>query len=384
MGQSSEPQCEFTQFHHEQHAGPYLCPICVPRRPRPPSLGPKFLLPCVYTYTHSSYAACQYLLRTAVYNSFFVTSINVHDPTVTVFNYTTGSLPTDGAMIMSVIQCTSTNCTKEAIDIVSLFVNFTDVPSVGFSSIGAAYELGFLVCKPNITIETREIRTQGSMTLGVQPLADGTPPYPRQGNLDWTQTSLLVAYSLSGLTSDSGPASSAWFGLGSGTQADFIFGSDQMNSIPSSVIYENTTMVLTPLPLDQLAQGYTQMVKASMKRMHVFIVPNLQLNDPRRYPIFSICLRLTWDLIRARSHSERSTDLCVFSVARHHIDSVNHPVAHDGSCCTFQTRERRPVQSHEHRCGPSRFRPSKGSQESESRRHNGKGTVSKAQEVVGE
>ncbi|KAH0825775.1 hypothetical protein J3R83DRAFT_8867 [Lanmaoa asiatica] len=201
-----------------------------------------------------------------VYNSFFVTSINVHDPTVTVFNYTTGNLPTDGAMVMSVIQCTSTSCTEDAIDIVALFVDFTDVPSMGFSSIGADYELGFLVCKPNITIETREIRTQGSMTLAVQPLADSASPYPRQGNLDWTQTSLLVAYSLSGLTTDSGPASSAWFGLGSATQADFIFGSDQMNSIPwSDVNYENTTMVLRALPPDQLAQGYTQMVKASMK-----------------------------------------------------------------------------------------------------------------------
>ncbi|KAG6370754.1 hypothetical protein JVT61DRAFT_10956 [Boletus reticuloceps] len=200
------------------------------------------------------------------YTSFFISSINVHDTTVTVLNYTTGSLPTDGAMVMSVIQCVSTNCTEKAIDITGLFIDFTDVPSLRFSSIDADYELGFLVCKPNLTIETREIRTQGSMTLEVQPLADGASPYPRQGNLDWTQTSLLVAFSLSALTSDSGPASSAWNGLGSVTQTHFVFGKDQINSVPTSVNYENTTMLLKPLSTDQLARGYTEMVKASMKR----------------------------------------------------------------------------------------------------------------------
>ena len=174
-------------------------------------------------------------------------------------------------MVISVIQCTSPSCTAQFINIVALFINFTDsgIPSMGFGSIGTDYELGFLVCKPNITIETREIRTAGSMTLEVQPLADGASPYPRQNNLDWTQTSLLVAYSLSALTTDSGPSSSAWPGLGSETQADFMFGGDQMDSIPSGLIYENATMAIQPLPSDQLAQGYTQMVKAAMKSKHV-------------------------------------------------------------------------------------------------------------------
>ena len=217
---------------------------------------------------------------TAVYNSFFVTSINVHNPTVTVFNYTTGNLPTDGATVISVIQCTSSSCTEEAINIISLFVDFTDVPSMGFSSIGADYELGFLVCKPNITIETREIRTRGSMTLEVQPLADGAPPYPRQGNLDWTQTSLLVAYSLSALTTEAGPESSAYHGLGSETQVDFIFGSALMDTIPTSdEEYDNTSIVLKPLSPDQLAQGYTEMVKAAMKRKHVLIILPLHPHD---------------------------------------------------------------------------------------------------------
>jgi len=182
-------------------------------------------------------------------------------------------------MVISVIQCTSPSCTEEAINFISLFVDFTDVPSMGFSSIGADYELGFLVCKPNITIETREIRTGGSMTLEVQPLADGAPPYSRQGNLDWTQTSLLVAYSLSALTNDSGPASSARPGLGSETQANFVFGRDQLNTVPTSVNYDNTSMVLKPLSPSQLAQGYTQMVKAAMKRRHVLVIPPLHSHD---------------------------------------------------------------------------------------------------------
>jgi hypothetical protein len=173
-----------------------------------------------------------------VYNSFFVTNIDVHDPTVTLFDYTTGSLPTDSVMVMSIVQCASTNCTKEAINILSLFVEFADIPSMTFSSVNADYEVGFLVCKPNVATETREVRTQGSMMLGVWPLAEGPSasaggaaspsplPYPRQGSLDWTQTSLLTSCSLSGLTANSGPSSPAWNGLRSGTQVDFVFGNE--------------------------------------------------------------------------------------------------------------------------------------------------------------
>ena len=274
-----------------------------------------------------------------MYDSFFVTSINAHDPTITIFNYTTGSLPTDGSMVMSIIQCTSTSCTKEAINIVALFVNLTDIPSMSFSSVGAEYKISFLVCKPNITIETREIRTQGSMTLEVQPLADGALPYPRQGNLDWTQTSLLVSYSLSQLTVDSGPSSSAWNGLGSGTQVDFIFGSDQMNTIPTGINYENTSMVITPLPSDQLAQGYTQMVQASMKRKHVIIAIDLQWHDFRLVPILSIRLGLARDFIRPGSHSDHTTNIRVFSVASHCIHSITLTAVRDSDYCTFQARE---------------------------------------------
>ena len=295
--------------------------------------------------------------KIAVYDSNFVTSIRVHDPTVTIFNYTTGGLPTDGAMVMSVIQCTSTSCTHQAINIISLFVDFTNVPSMRFSTIGADYELGFLVCKPNITIETREIRTQGSMTLQVQPLAEGASSYPRQGNLDWTQTSLLVSYSLSGLSTDSGPESSAWFGLGSETQVDFLFGSDQMDSVPngSNVVYENTTMTIKPFSTDQLAQGYTQLVKASMKRKYYLVFVNLRLYDSQCYPVFSICLRFTWRLICSGSRSERATHIRLLSAACHHIHGLILPFVRDGDRCTFQTRERRPVQPHEHRSGLGRL-----------------------------
>jgi hypothetical protein len=39
-----------------------------------------------------------------------------------------------------------------------------------------------------------------------------------------------------------------------------------MESIPTGLVYENTSMVLRPLPKDQLVEGFTQMVKALMKR----------------------------------------------------------------------------------------------------------------------
>ncbi|KAG2123484.1 hypothetical protein DEU56DRAFT_49736 [Suillus clintonianus] len=193
-----------------------------------------------------------------VYKSKYVTRIYVLDPTIYVKNHTTHTLPSDGSTTFAVIACTE-GCTGNQINI---YPDFTDIPTLQFTAPNNTYELAFLVCKPNIVIETREVRTQGSFIFEVQPLPEGKA-YPRQGNLDHTQTSFMLSIATSVLSSDSGPQTSAWFGLGSETQVNFLFSDAQMNAIDLSKL--GVTITLQPVPLKNLTQGYTQIVQAAAK-----------------------------------------------------------------------------------------------------------------------
>lgn len=77
------------------------------------------------------------------------------------------------------------------------------------------------------------------------------------------QTSFMLGVATSYLSLDSGPQTSAWFGLGSETQVNFIFSPAQMNAIDLSTI--GVTTKLQPIPLENLTQGYTQIVQAAAK-----------------------------------------------------------------------------------------------------------------------
>jgi hypothetical protein len=207
----------------------------------------------------------------AVYKSNFKTRIYVLDPTIYVFNHTTQTLPSDGSVTFAFISCT-TGCTEDQINIVSIYPNYTGIPTLQFTAPGNSYELAFLVCKPNITIETREVRTQGSFILDVQPLPEGKP-YPRQGNLDFVETSFMLGVSTSYLSADSGPQTSTWYGLGTETQVNFIFSDFQMNAIDLSTT--NVTVTLQPLPIQNLTQRYTKIVQAAAKGEFFLIHPHV-------------------------------------------------------------------------------------------------------------
>ncbi|KAG1767558.1 hypothetical protein EDD22DRAFT_875473 [Suillus occidentalis] len=196
-----------------------------------------------------------------LYKSNFVTKIQVLDPTTYVFNHTTQTLPSDGSTTFAIVACTE-GCTGDQINIISIYPDLTDIPTLKFTAPNNTYDLSFLVCKPNITIETREVRTQGSLILEVQPLPEGKA-YRRQGNLDLMQTSFMLGVATSYLSLDSGPQTSAWYGLGSETQVNFIFSPAQMNAIDLSTT--GVTTKLQPIPLENLTQGYTQIVQAAAK-----------------------------------------------------------------------------------------------------------------------
>ncbi|KAG2136398.1 hypothetical protein DEU56DRAFT_805700 [Suillus clintonianus] len=192
-----------------------------------------------------------------VYKSNFVTQISVLDPTTYVFNHTTQTLPSDGSTTFAIVACTE-GCAQLNIPI---YPDLTGIPTLQFTAPNNSYELAFLVCKPNITIETREVRTQGSFILEVQPLPEGKA-YQRQGNLDFMQTSSMLGIATSYLSIDSGPLTSVWFGLGSETQVNFLFSPAQMNAIDLNSI---GGVILQPIPLENLTQGYTQIVQAAAK-----------------------------------------------------------------------------------------------------------------------
>lgn len=196
-----------------------------------------------------------------VYKSKYVTKIQVLDPATYVFNHTTQTLPSDGSTIFAIVACTE-GCTGNQINIISIYPDLTDIPTLNFTAPNNTYELSFLVCKPNITIETREVRTQGSFILEVQPLPEGKA-YRRQGNLDLMQTTFMLGVATSYLSSDSGPQTSTWYGLGPETQVNFIFSSAQMDAIDLSTT--GVTKTIQPVPLENLTQGYTQIVQAAAK-----------------------------------------------------------------------------------------------------------------------
>ncbi|KAG0698077.1 hypothetical protein DFH29DRAFT_121497 [Suillus ampliporus] len=196
-----------------------------------------------------------------VYKSNFVTRIYVLDPTAYVHNHTTQTLPSDGSTTFAIVACTE-GCTGDQINIISIYPDLTGIPTLKFTAPNNTYELAFLVCKPNITIETREVRTQGSFILEVQPLPEGKV-YPRQGNLDFMQTSFMFGVATSSLSTESGPATSTWYGLGSETQVNFLFSDAQMNAIDPNNI--GGTITLQPSPLETLTQGYTQIARAAAK-----------------------------------------------------------------------------------------------------------------------
>ena len=111
-----------------------------------------------------------------------------------LFNLTTKDPPTQGTMAWLVSQCTSFKL-SHYYDQSS--INFTDIPTQEFKypilnegNITEATSLvSVLVCNPRATIESREVRADGSGRIEVME----SKPLVRQGNLHTSQTKLLLS-----------------------------------------------------------------------------------------------------------------------------------------------------------------------------------------------
>ncbi|KAH7884959.1 hypothetical protein F5I97DRAFT_1305040 [Phlebopus sp. FC_14] len=185
------------------------------------------------------------------------------DPSNYVFNHTTQTYPTDGSTVFLLGQCTG-GCQAYTNINSYTWLNMTDVPSFTVITANQTWEMGFLVCKPNPEIETREIRSQGNTVLQVQPLPTGKK-YVSQGNLHPTQTPAMLAVAMMGITSNSGPQStgSSWtYSLGSQVQMDLLFGKEQIANLPSGA---GSFVNISVLPLANVSQTYTHMLQSAAK-----------------------------------------------------------------------------------------------------------------------
>ncbi|KAG9090136.1 hypothetical protein FRC07_012177, partial [Ceratobasidium sp. 392] len=176
-----------------------------------------------------------------------------------LFNLTTGDPPSQGIMAWLIGQCP--DCPVGAGGEDPARIDLTGIPTQKFTSLkpsglnvntSLTLDVGILVCDPRASIETREVRMDGSG--GINVVEDGRT-LVRQGNLQVSQTKLLLAKALQAYTSSSGPTS-GFDNIGKAGQVRLLFG-------PTGNATETTT--LKPLPIEQLSQSYNLATQAAMR-----------------------------------------------------------------------------------------------------------------------
>ncbi|KAG8777749.1 hypothetical protein FRC12_000230 [Ceratobasidium sp. 428] len=176
-----------------------------------------------------------------------------------LFNLTNNDPPSQGMTAWLVAQCTSCNTGSGGED--PSKIDLTGIPTQKFTStkspgsvnpVDMSLDVGVLVCDPRASVETREVRMDGSG--GINVIEDGRT-FVRQGNLQITQTRLLLAKALQAYTSSSGPTT-GFNGVGKAAQVRLLFG-------PTGNATETT--ILKPLPVDQLTQNYNLAIQAAMR-----------------------------------------------------------------------------------------------------------------------
>ncbi|CAE6429385.1 unnamed protein product [Rhizoctonia solani] len=185
-------------------------------------------------------------------------SLNVFgDRVAPLVNTSTNAPPTTGVMGWLMARCKSCNPpgpneSYATIDMSELPTQeYHDVIQSGNSTKPVTTEFSVLMCDPKLSVETREIRLDGS---GKMTVMDDTG-LTRQGNLHLAQTRLLVGQSLQKFSSDSGPETQ-FFGIGRSAQIQMFFGP-----------VENVTLtpILKPRPVEELTHGYMVAQQAAMR-----------------------------------------------------------------------------------------------------------------------
>lgn len=168
---------------------------------------------------------------------------------------------TSGAMAWSLARCLA-NCTD---NFPAATFDLSGLPTIHIVQHNfnrtlpdMSYELAFLICAPHTDFETREVRNDGLGRLTVQNFS-----YPfRQGNLDPTQTNILLSNALSDIAQSAGPTVAGAAILGTEGQASLIFGPNSTNITDD---FSQSMIILKPAPIENITAAYTLMLRSASK-----------------------------------------------------------------------------------------------------------------------
>ncbi|KAF9224514.1 hypothetical protein BS17DRAFT_78332 [Gyrodon lividus] len=212
----------------------------------------------------------------------------VKDPIYDVRNHTTQAPATDGSTVFLFGQCISGCLLNTGIN---LKLNFMGLPTVTIEMIDQTWSMAILACVPNITIETREVRNEGHGLLDVRPRPVGRP-LAQQGNLHPVQTTSLFSIATLSLTQSAGTLSGnlvQYGSLGSQLQVDLFFGKQQIAGLPGIGAPYGTNVSLNLVPLGNITNGYTQIIRSATKCMFFFFafffLPSIFCHFVRGEPI---------------------------------------------------------------------------------------------------
>ncbi|CAE6529852.1 unnamed protein product [Rhizoctonia solani] len=172
-------------------------------------------------------------------------------------NISTGDPPITGVMGWLMTNCKS--CGQATGDIPYATVNMSGIPTHEYQGVQVSgnatepqtTEFTILMCDPRLSVETREVRLDGSGKITVMERSGLT----RQGNLHLAQTRILVGKALKKFDSNSGPDSPV-VGAGQEGQLQMFFGAVENSTV---------TPVLTPRPVEELTHGYMVAQQAAMR-----------------------------------------------------------------------------------------------------------------------
>ncbi|KAF9233536.1 hypothetical protein BU15DRAFT_66531 [Melanogaster broomeanus] len=182
-----------------------------------------------------------------------------------VLNHTTQAPAIDGSTVFTLGQCLS-GCSPSAP--VNFALDLTGLPTFTAEVSNKTWSIAVLVCVPNVTIETRELRNEGHGLLDMQP-RPMKRQLARQGNLHPVQTTSLFSVVTHSLTESAGSMlatdRSLYSQLGSQVQGAVLYGKQQWDGLPGNTAPNGTNVTITLAPLEDITRGYAQIIQSAAK-----------------------------------------------------------------------------------------------------------------------
>lgn len=175
------------------------------------------------------------------------------DPVLSVKNQTNGARPSNGVAVWLISECLSGCHFNDPRFAANIHVDFSNIPTFQYGNVNKTFHAAYLACTPQMALETREVRNDGTGQLTVH----GDRTYTKQGNLHFAQTNMLFSLSVTDLDT-AGPSV---LSFGSKLLASMIFGKDQVNAVNQTA----GDYRLKPSPLDDITNAYARILQSTMK-----------------------------------------------------------------------------------------------------------------------